>query len=51
MQTLLDIVLWMQGKTLLPVLAMFLLLLASLYWPGRKAKVERNAMIPLDDDR
>ena len=45
------LLLWGQKHGILLMLGMFLVLLASLYWPGRKAGVERNALIPLRDDR
>jgi cbb3-type cytochrome oxidase subunit 3 len=28
----------------------FLLLIVSVYWPGRKERFQRDAMIPLRDD-
>ena len=32
------------------VFAVFTLILATTYWPGRKPAIERNARIVLDDD-
>jgi len=29
----------------------FVLLLATVFWPGRGERFERDAQIPLDDDR
>ena len=29
----------------------FLLLVATVYWPGRKERFQRDAMIPLLDDK
>lgn len=31
--------------------SVFLLLIASVYWPGRKARFQRDAMIPFKDDK
>jgi cbb3-type cytochrome oxidase subunit 3 len=46
-----DLINWMVRHSILLTLPVFLMLLASLYWPGRRARVERHALIPLDDDR
>jgi cbb3-type cytochrome oxidase subunit 3 len=46
-----DIVLWLMAHSIVFVLGVFVLLLATIYWPGRRAKFERDAMIPLQDDR
>ena len=46
-----NILLWGQKHSILLMLVSFLVMLASIYWPGRKEPVERNAMIPLQDDR
>jgi cbb3-type cytochrome oxidase subunit 3 len=51
MQIFLDISNWLHGKLLFPGIGLFLVLLLSLYWPGRKARIEQNAMIPLDEER
>ena len=46
-----NILLWGQKHSVLLMGASFLMVLATVYWPGRKEPVERNAMIPLQDDR
>jgi cbb3-type cytochrome oxidase subunit 3 len=46
-----NILLWGQTHSILLMVGSFLVIVASVYWPGRKDQVERNAMIPLQDDR
>ena len=33
------------------VFAVFVLILLTTYWPGRKSQIERHGRIPLEDDR
>jgi hypothetical protein len=42
---------WLQNHSILLTLPGFLLLFPLLYWPGRRTAMERNARIPLDDNR
>jgi len=42
---------WLLAYSAIFVGGAFLLVVASVYWPGRKARFQRDAMIPLDDDR
>jgi len=51
MHIFLDISNWLHGKLILPGIVLFLIFLVSLYWPGRKARIEQNALIPLDEER
>jgi hypothetical protein len=51
MQTLLPVVHWMIRNSVAVTLPVFLLIAASLYWPGRRARIERHGLIPLDDER
>jgi len=46
-----DIILWLMARSIVGVGLVFLLLMATLYWPGRRARFERDAMIPLRDDQ
>ncbi len=46
-----EILLWGQKHSILLMFGSFLVILATVYWPGRKEPVERNALIPLQDDR
>ena len=48
---LMDIIVWLMAHSIVLVGLVFLLLLATTYWPGRRARFERDAMIPLRDDR
>ncbi|MGC8523998.1 MAG: cbb3-type cytochrome oxidase subunit 3 [Acidibrevibacterium sp.] len=41
----------LQGYLLLAAVVIFTVLLAAVYWPRNKARIERHAFIPLDDDR
>jgi cbb3-type cytochrome oxidase subunit 3 len=45
------LLLWGQKHSILLMVASFLVILATMYWPGRRAPVERHALIPLQDDR
>jgi len=49
--TFMDIVLWLMARSVVLVLAVFVLLVVTTYWPGRRSRFERDAMIPLRDDR
>jgi cbb3-type cytochrome oxidase subunit 3 len=42
---------WLQHNSILLMFTVFVLILLTTYWPGRKARIERHARIPLDDDR
>jgi len=45
-----NIVAWLQRYGIVPVLLVFVLLVLTTYWPGRKASLEKQARIPFDDD-
>lgn len=42
--------LWVEHRSIVVVFAVFLIMLATTYWPGRKQNVERHGSIPLEDD-
>ena len=44
-----DIMLWLETHTILLVLGVFITIVATTYWPGRKSRIERNGLIPLQD--
>jgi cbb3-type cytochrome oxidase subunit 3 len=44
-------IMWVQHNWIAPVFTVFVLIVATTYWPGRKSSIERNGRIPLDDDR
>jgi hypothetical protein len=43
--------LWFEQRWIVPVLAVFVLLLATTFWPSRKHSVERHGSIPLEPYR
>ena len=49
--TIMDIITWLMRYSIVGVGIVFVLLIATVYWPGRRARFERDAMIPLRDDR
>lgn len=48
---LMDLIVWMMRYSVIGVGLAFTMILLTTYWPGRKARVERNGWIPLEDDR
>jgi cbb3-type cytochrome oxidase subunit 3 len=46
-----DIVMWLVAHAMLAGVAVFVLIIVTTYWPGRGARFQRDAMIPLRDDR
>lgn len=48
---MMGIIAWLQHNWIVPVFVVFLLILITTYWPGRKSQIERHAQIPLEDDR
>jgi cbb3-type cytochrome oxidase subunit 3 len=42
---------WIEHYSIAVVFLVFLLVLITTYWPGRRSSIERNGRIPLDDDR
>jgi cbb3-type cytochrome oxidase subunit 3 len=50
MSNILPFILWLQHHSVLFVFAVFALLMATIYWPGRRRRFEHDARIPLEDD-
>ncbi len=48
---MLQILQWIQHHSVVLMLAVFLLLVISTFWPGRRAGFDRDSRIPLEDDR
>lgn len=48
---MMEVMLWLQHNSLLIMLAVFVMIVATTYWPGRRATFDKIAHIPLDDDR
>jgi cbb3-type cytochrome oxidase subunit 3 len=42
---------WLLDHSVAIVGSVFLMLVASVYWPGRKEHFQRDAMIPFQDDK
>lgn len=42
---------WLLDHSVALVGVVFLVLVASVYWPGRKERFQRDAMIPFHDDK
>ena len=42
---------WLLEYSVALVGTVFLLLVASVYWPSRRERMQRHAMIPFDDDK
>ena len=49
--SLMDLIVWLMRYSVVGVGLVFVMILLTTYWPGRKAQVERNGRIPLEDDR
>ncbi len=45
------ILMWLEHNSIVLVFTVFVLIVLTTYWPGRKSAIERNGRIPLDDDR
>jgi hypothetical protein len=45
------LIMLVQHNWIIPVFVVFLLILLTTYWPGRKSRIERHGRIPLEDDR
>jgi cbb3-type cytochrome oxidase subunit 3 len=48
---LMSFLMWLQHNSILLVFSVFVLILLTTYWPGRKSQIEQHGRIPLDDDR
>ena len=47
---MIDILIFLQHYSAVVMLAVFGLLMATVLWPGRRERFERDAQIPLHDD-
>jgi len=48
---MMDLIVWLEQNSILLILAVFLLIVLTTYWPGRKSKIEQHAHIPFEDER
>ena len=46
-----EIILWLRNHSVVPMLLVFLLVVAAAYAPRHKAGLQQHAFIPLRDDR
>jgi cbb3-type cytochrome oxidase subunit 3 len=51
MSWLLAVMHWLQQYYIVPMMVVFILIVARIYWPGRRKAIERQGRIPLEDDR
>ncbi len=42
---------WFQQHSVVFMLVVFLLIVVTTFWPGRKPRFDRDSRIPLEDDR
>jgi cbb3-type cytochrome oxidase subunit 3 len=42
---------WLQQHSIIMMFAVFVMILVTTFWPGRKQDFDKAAHIPLDDDR
>ena len=47
---IMPLVMWIEHNSILLVFAVFVLIVPTTYWPGRKRAIERHGRIPLDDE-
>jgi len=49
--SLMGLIVWLMRYSIVGVGLVFLMILLTTFWPGRKARIERHGCIPLEDDR
>lgn len=42
---------WLEHYSVVVMFIVFIAIVAATYWPGRKAKIEQQGRIPLEDDK
>ena len=48
---IMPIIQWLQHNSILMMLTVFVLIVLTTFWPGRRTRFERDGHVPLDDDR
>jgi cbb3-type cytochrome oxidase subunit 3 len=48
---IMPVIQWLQHNSIVLMFAIFAVILIGTYWPGRKARIEQNGRIPLEDER
>ncbi len=51
METFNTAVLWLRLHSVIGMIVVFAIIAIATYWPTRRAEIERDGMIPLNDDR
>ena len=51
METFFATALWLQQYSVVLMVLVFSGLMVTVFWPGRRERFERDAQIPLNDDR
>ncbi len=46
-----QIIEWLVRYGIVAIVTVFVLIALTTYWPSRRAQIERNGLIPLQDDR
>jgi cbb3-type cytochrome oxidase subunit 3 len=41
---------WLEHYSVVVLTVLFVLIVAATYWPGRKAEIEKQGLIPFEDD-
>jgi cbb3-type cytochrome oxidase subunit 3 len=48
---MMNLIMWVEHNSILAILVVFLLIVLTTYWPGRKSKIEAHGRIPFEDER
>jgi cbb3-type cytochrome oxidase subunit 3 len=48
---MIDLIQWLQHHSVVMMGGVFIMILVTTFWPGRRATFDKVARIPLDDDR
>ena len=49
--SIMPIISWLQQHSIIAMMAVFILIVVTTFWPGRKPRFDRDSRIPLEDDR
>ena len=48
---MMNLIMWLQHNSILAIMLVFLLIVLTTYWPGRRSQMEQHGRIPLEDER
>ncbi|MEJ0015247.1 MAG: cbb3-type cytochrome c oxidase subunit 3 [Acetobacteraceae bacterium] len=48
---MISLLMWLEHHWIVPVFLIFVAIVVTTYWPGRRSALERHGRIPLEDDR